>query len=433
MGSVEPAKTLKQAQDERIQGATGERMAAEKAKTLDQFKAYGGKISGERVEPPPTKPAPAGDRKIEQGVGGTKRKHDWAQVGVTVRHKDSSTGTIRVYEPATQTAHVEWEKGPRSQKGGVRTVLGRMGTTKAYHIAPKDVAPKLTGRERALHGTKFPDSAPKPKVEIKRPADPFAGIPNAYAEPSHSVAMRGKGLEPITGKETHGQLIDKLTDHYRAVQAGTAGRATVEAHHTAMGVPKVIAHQDLQASRKAEVAAHVAKIHRRAPEGTQMPLVTIEDTSGMKGSNDLATSVAAYYNLAQHKIGVGQKEVNAKYDPPGRYHERGFFSRSGHATFLERSITHEYGHSLAMNLSQVQQSKMLTEVAHALPGATPPQPGMGTQHWIKANRAVIINKVGTYASADERELAAELYTEFVHTAAPSPAAQVVGKYLEGKA
>lgn len=396
--------------------------------------------------PPPTKPVPAGNQKIKRGVGGPKRKHDWVEPGIQVQHKDGSIGKVVAYEPATQTMHVQWSSGRRG---------GTSGTTKAYHTAMVKgsegiAAPKLTGREKALYGTKFPESPPRPKVEIKRPADPFAGIPGAHGdepeikrptEPSHAKAVRDLGLEPITGAETHGQLVDKLTAHYRAVQMernrldGPKNIAAINTHHVSMGVPQVDAHQDLAASQKARVAAHVAEVHHRAPEGTPLPRVSIEDTSGVKGSNDLATSVAAYYNQNQHKIGVGQRFTVAasQWNVPGGYEQRGFFSRSGQTSFLQRSITHEYGHSLAMNLGQVKESKMLTEVAHALPGATPLQPMTSMRQWVKDNKAVIVNKIGTYASADERELAAELYTEFVHAAAPSPAAQVVGKYLEGRA
>lgn len=517
---------LKQAQDERIRDATGQRMAAEKAKTLQQFKAYGGKVAGE--EPTKSKleyrvflkgkaysnheihaynPAteeqvghiswiPSGNivtvnvnsgyrrqgvatelwnraKKIDPAIKHTpdsqsdagrlwadslekpqpgtaptsKRKHDWVQPGIQVQHKDGSIGKVVAYEPATQTMHVQWASGKRG---------GTSGTTKAYHtvLAPP-VGPKLTGREKALYGTKFPDSAPRPKVEIKRPADPFAGIPNADEpiRPSPQDIIRQKdeadlrklGLEPISGKETHAQLVDKLTTHYRAMRMPLANSYDekqrddlIRLNHRDVGVPRVEADQDLRALNKARVAAYVTEAHRRAPKGTKLPYVQIRDTSGMAGSNDLAEDVAAYYDPRDHHIGVGHHQTTYAEDTPATHSKRGFFSRSGNASFLQRSITHEYGHSLALamdNNDPYRYGKMGTEVANTIPGSTGLPPGHLTHNavekWLQRNKAAVINHVGTYASADHRELMAELYTEFVHAPNPSSAAKVVGKYLEG--
>jgi len=360
--------------------------------------------------------------------------HGWVKVEGMIQHKDSSRGRVTAYDKNTQTAHVDWHSGPRAR------VNGGKGTTKAYHIhsiddqldaglrqqthlipdapakTPKQAQderirgatgqrmaaekaktldqfkayggkvagdePKLTGREKALHGTKFLDSAPKPKVEIKRPADPFATIPNAYGdgEPSKPTPYPVEifGAEKLPGREGLNRLTSQLMD-----------------------------------------------LHQRYPLRRGLPVIAISPPGAPQVAN---------YNSDIHMMTAGTDSLKSKdYAPAGfQGRERGYTTPTGNASFLERTATHEYGHALDAQLSPSQRQQMFAEVETSIPGVS--AIGQNAPYsWIQQNKAAIVNKVGTYASTSDEELIAELFAEFVHSTTPSPAAQVVGKYLKGRA
>lgn len=394
------------------------------------------------------------------------RKHDWVKPGIAVQHKDGSRGSVRSYDPNTQTMHVDWTTGKRA---------GTSGTTKAYHTQrvtpsghpsepPRPKAggagpaarAKLTGKEKALAGTKLAPTKPRASAEVKRPTDPFANIKNDapvhHTEQERVAAkVQAMGLPPITGKETHDQLVRKLTSHYTAALASKDEESihTLLAHHHHSGVPTVI--MDTSTKRgvanvsprhHALVAALVAQEHKIAPSPRGVPLVHVRDTSTDVGSNDMARSggVAMSYNRRKHVITVGSNTLNnPKNHVPASGARRGFFTPTGGASFIERAISHEYGHSLAMNLGWTRERPLLEQISHAIPGATPYNGGDNTRlpddhtKWMEQNKAAIINQASTYGSASKDELLAELYAEYRHAGHPSEAAKIAAKHLTGGA
>lgn len=399
---------------------------------------------------------------------------------------------------------------PRNSKFDVISHRKEDDGTDVFVMKPATSEPKLTGREKALYGTKLLPGKPRPPVDIKRSDDPFDGIPGANDEPikkadvkpqpqpktkppqndfrptattksgarvqvlgesdgtgyvrirrangatglissnklTHDVGtaeqrrvelIREHGLEPLTGKESHDELVRKLTQYYSSETPETAG--LLANHMRDHGVAPNLVTGTHSAKNRALVSAHLTRLQREAPvptwsrKGNRSLLVMIDDTSKdpVTEDNKLATNVAGSYNYEDHVIRLGTTTL---LDPP-RNHEpflnrNRYFTSSGGASFVERTITHEYGHALDLNSEPGARSLAVRRAASMIPNTPPMRLDQYPSEWLKENKAAVINHVSTYASANVREFMAELYAEYKHAARPSPAAQVAGRFLEGK-
>lgn len=374
------------------------------------------------------------------------RKHGWVQPGLTVLHKDGSRGTVRSYDPNTQTLHVDWWAGKRA---------GTSGTTKAYHITAHGDAVRTKTEPKPQTAEK--PTKPKTQDERLRERD--------------EADLRAIGLQPVTGRETHAELVDKLASHYQArdkandtirnpsasTERAQAYRALdlIDSHHLQSGVAQFDyathnAANGVKAIHRAKVAAYATELHRTVPNhpAGRQPVYRIASGKQLaqeasQNEHTRAAGVAGIYIRQRHEISIS-KEAVARVEELGNQRERGQFSQSGNASFLQRAITHEYGHSLDLNKSILGRSAMFQAVSQKMPGASPyfassSLPTVSQERiehrdiasWMDQNKPTIVNKVGTYASTNHMELMAELYTEGKLSEQASPAAKEAVRRLEG--
>lgn len=303
--------------------------------------------------------------------------HDWVHAGATVTHKDGSTGRVTGYVRATQTATVDWHGGKRA---------GKTGTTKAYHLVKPFSGVNPEGKTSTA-GRVVP-AKPSGPVHNPNQADPFAAFETNSKPPPAPKIEQVLG-DPVTNRRPKLAEEKLVTDHLNGLIArhGVGG----------YGAP---------------------------------PSVSVRDLNRTQGSNaeSAKNGVVARYHRNLHLIEIDHRQlVGPDSVPTGRFRKRGYFSAAGDASSAQHALTHEFGHSLDQHLTPDRRAQMMREVAAAIPGASPKT--MDPAAWVQANKEHVINHVSTYASADDRELIAELFAEFEHSRNPSPAARVVGRYL----
>lgn len=136
----------------------------------------------------------------------------------------------------------------------------------------------------------------------------------------------------------------------------------------------------------------------------------------------------ANYSFGPHIMRVNPKTLDA--GSSSLQHEAsGWYSKSGHPTTLQRALDHEFGHHLdSLNMvteggswdtdGLKNRGKMYSHLSEAIGNTMsdfPSDPGAhisDTDDFVKKNKAEIVNNVGTYASTNNYELIAELWTQY---------------------
>lgn len=140
--------------------------------------------------------------------------HGWIKVGMDVQHKDGSVGTVRKYDPNTQTAHVDFRSGPRAGKAN-------KSTTKAYHVtahtgSPEPKAPEAAPPKAATPAAKAGAPTLKaheslgyklgPKVAAKDAPEGVTVHKLEGANESHAVFRNGEHIGYINKRSGYSTL-----------------------------------------------------------------------------------------------------------------------------------------------------------------------------------------------------------------------------------
>lgn len=264
----------------------------------------------------------------------------------------------------------------------------------------------------------------------------------------------GSGLESFSPNDTPTERMDKLYDHHRwLIEQGDGDlRTTDNSPHSAAvrnslhdaGAPLITGGGG--AIQRAMLSASWPDV-RKGTEHTPEPTVRIKGNLAQDYPKDhfvhkSGGQVAANYNPRTHMITMDPK---AATDMRVRGRSRGYFADTGNAPFSTATLHHEYGHSLDLAMPEEDRQAMMREVAasiqakartkHAQQGALQAadlHSRQQTEDWVKQNKAAIINQVGTYASSNSQELAAELWAEYKLSPHPSEAATIAGRHLSRK-
>lgn len=174
----------------------------------------------------------------------------------------------------------------------------------------------------------------------------------------------------------------------------------------------------------------IGKIIKEGPTNAP-PLVSLQvgAVMGMPGMTVIADMNHEGRMRVTNKMNLHSDAVTRKHQAMER---NGWFSAAEKGeTSAHSQLSHEYGHHLDFAMSPSVRYAMLKDVGMAL--------GFKNQELVRHNpsgeftpaeKAVIVNKVGTYAATNNRELVAELYKSSRLAANPSTAAKVVGSYMD---
>lgn len=252
------------------------------------------------------------------------------------------------------------------------------------------------------------------------------------------------GVEPLSARDSDDELRRKLEAHYLQMKKAEhdSDHATVDAiaeHHREHGIPAFADGGVTMSAPKAELATLVARLHASQHSGAPVPSLRIRPLTAQPGHNQHAreNGVSAWYAIRDNLIEISPRTMRYNSGVSGT--SGGFYADSGSAHYLQKTVTHEYGHMLALGPHRTEavepvlrRMKAHRELTAAIPGTDKHDPAYESlDAWVKRNQAAIINHVGTYAATNGDELMAELYTEHKLAPAPSKAAQIAGKYLEG--
>ena len=270
------------------------------------------------------------------------------------------------------------------------------------------------------------------------------------AGPREDEQVQQSGLPLLHSGDTHEERVNKLTHHYEHLSNGNGdddadylgGHHPLSVHHKEHGVPAFTTdvHYGSASDIKAPIAAHMS---RRITQTPPRHVPTLDVTNPRYDAH-MGEDTLAYHHPEKNRIAVSTRlAMEPESHTEGSHQERGWFSKSGDASTLGRTMTHEYGHLLDHQIHNTDdngyeggqhRAEMFRELSKHIPGAEPFNGsfavGANAHHWVKANREHIINHVGTYAAKDDDELVAELYAEHHHSPSPSMAAQAVGNHLD---
>lgn len=352
--------------------------------------------------------------------------HGWIYVG------DINDVGARVYHPQLGQGRVR----PHTGGHGVEVQFGQ-GNTSVFHHRPG------TGHGRFV-------------------AEHQAPGPGPWRTASGDEAIPGTHIAALTDQDTPEQRHEKLQSQFRELdETGIAAQApigpdregnfdanpnadrarhsdmvtrheAVLAHHRAHGVPQ-FAHSSGTPEQHADLAQLWPSVRAGTEQIAPPPLrVTDQQMHGIHFAPGVDRNhVQAfldhsgvlnvrpdYLNHARAAAAPTQRD----WDPP---------AREG-VSELESTLHHEYGHHLATHLPFDQSHAMMSEIAGAIPGMSRLDPDTNLKDWVTRNEAAITAHVGAHASYDHQELVADLWREYRITPQPSPAAQVVGRYLTTK-
>lgn len=265
---------------------------------------------------------------------------------------------------------------------------------------------------------------------------PYGAWDATGAHPDKPDAVAAMGLPPLHPDDTINERRQKLAEHYGHLQRNyrdddefTEPEGPLYEHHMANCVPmfKYDTHVVEPPENRARINAHLSKHIQRVPP-KRMPGVSIE---GPYSDPHMTHKTLAYYNNRTHDIAV-HEDLAGQLETEGEQAQRGWFTPSGNASLLGRTMTHEYGHLLHRQMSPEQERVMLREVSEHIPGASPISARTHLDPWMRVNREHVINHVSAYGATKPSEMVAELYAEYHHSPLPSQAAKVVGRHLEGQ-
>lgn len=263
--------------------------------------------------------------------------------------------------------------------------------------------------------------------------------------------VRQAGLPLLHSTDSHEERVKKLTHHYEHLAHGNGdddvdyldGYHPLSVHHKEHGVPTFRAdvHYSAASDMKAPIASHLSRHIARVPP----PHVPTVDITSPRYDGNMKENTLAYHHHGDNRIAVSSRlAMEPEHQSHGKYQDRDWFSESGDASTLDRTMTHEYGHLLDHQRFNSddngyeggeRRGAMLKELSQHIPGAKPFPGGYGhganASHWMSQNREHIVNHVGTYAATNDHELVAELYAQHHHSPSPSEAARAVGRHLEG--
>lgn len=308
---------------------------------------------------------------------------------------------------------------------------GDVTETSAEHVS---VAFDTGARHTFQLSTPAHQAAAAPHFE-PRPTDnaPAAPADNAPALPAR---------ENLNDSDTDNDLRRKLQVHYLHIQHAERDGdhrliQAISAHHREHNIPLFTEGGHDDPELKAQLATMVARLHATQQSTTVLPYLRIRPLTANSGDNQHAhdSGVAGRYDHRDNLIEVTPDILG---DTRILRTTGGFFSAAGSASVAEATVTHEYGHMLAIGphtggptAAAHAQARIDRSITAAVPGTDKHDPSVEELNaWMKRNEAPVINHVGTYAATNGDELMAELYTEYKLARTPSKAAQLAGQYLE---
>jgi hypothetical protein len=312
--------------------------------------------------------------------------HGWIFVGADVTHKDGSKGVVKKYDPNTQTAHVDWHSGVRQGKASKTT-------TKAYHLVKPGAATPAEPRFPTVGAGKVNQTV----SAADRKAVHAAKLPPD--QQMHYLDLR------VSGKS-----------HQEALKQVAPKAATAHVEKAKVKAPKTPVTKE---SDQESVHRVLAQVRTEGP--TRSPGLKAITANKLRG-----TRVNGQYFPGSGLIAVNPDIIHgARASATGTM--GGHFTPREHAqSKLHSTLTHEFGHHIDFSMSPAQRQAMHAEVAKSLGIRN----SSVTTPFTAEEKSAIINKVGIYASANRRELIAELYAESKLASHPRPAAQIVGKHVK---
>lgn len=174
-------------------------------------------------------------------------------------------------------------------------------------------------------------------------------------------------------------------------------------------------------------------------KGSTLAHINITDSAMKNDPRFHVEDVEGLYYPSDHHMEINPRVFN-KGNSSLKSEDSGWYSDSRHPTTLDRVLDHEFGHHLDYDLSEDERNKLFTALTGVI-GKTKyvTMPAANRKTFVQDNKAEIVNKIGTYAATNDRELVAELWANYhglkLNSGLPAefkPAsAQIVGRYLTG--
>jgi hypothetical protein len=185
-----------------------------------------------------------------------------------------------------------------------------------------------------------------------------------------------------------------------------------------------------------EVRQAMNDVTKDFPDDVVSPVpVRVASTKG--GTGNAKNAIGLYSSSSTGKE-ILVDQAHHFGDPQGahrsiaRASQIGWYTPSGIDDPLKHTLTHEFGHHLDFSLHREDREKLFSEIGPEI-GFAPRKPGEELENWVARNKDKIVLNVGTYAATNDRELMAELWTEYAGKGkAARPAARILGEYVMGK-
>lgn len=238
------------------------------------------------------------------------------------------------------------------------------------------------------------------------------------------ITHHADGTKTYDGIYKREALASVAQHHNQTVHATALPKTEVEPHPAVDLTPQPLSEVTSSSpvgSAQWRADQLMTQIIKEGPAHPQTPLKAI--TAMPQVGND--DKVRAGYKLAEHTIKVRNDVIHGKNK---RTNLPGWNTPTGTASSEHATLTHEYGHHLMYAMSEDQYQDMLKDLNQTM-GTHLSGTRFGSVPISPQDKARIVNRVGTYASANNKELIAELYAEHQLSPNPRPAAQVVGKHL----
>ena len=275
-----------------------------------------------------------------------------------------------------------------------------------------------------------------PTVQMLYTANRFRGV-------SHERALEiARGAEPAKGRQKN----TLRTTEQRELK--DAGLGPVERGVYASNRSKGMSHDEAlsRALGKEPVKSHVAVEGGTLHDRDALRQVLNETTKGLPeklapkapvaikklDGGKLGQYSAVSQGISIHPEVVAERGTVQSRRKVERAESSGYDTPSGFDDELSRTVAHEFGHHLDFQLSRDDRDELFTEIGKQ-PGFTPRKPNESTASWFARNKAKVANLVGTYAATNDRELFAELWTEYAGRGKEArPLARIVGEYVTRK-
>lgn len=371
---------------------------------------------------------------------------------VTVRFASGKTHSFEVHRDGTEDNHftkrgdLEHE-GPRKPKGPTTEEL----TDKIWDN-PKEVEgltdeqlKAVTVELRDRHGEigAWGEKADRmddvrgvvAKEEFARKFDGFNA--QNYHDSASSVARTDSEKLEFTKRNTERMAREQGLDDpdmivgHRAVRVELARREASRAGNTMKNWPGWNAHDHLpiaggspEEQKKVEDAASRLFADIPPEKAAALKHIGITDVHMQNDPRFSVESVEGLYYPDYKHMEINPR-VFGKGSSSKNNEDSGWYSKTGHATTLDRVIDHEFGHHLDFTMTPADRERMFSHLSEVIgtkdnyvrSSTSDPLFNKTLQEhhadkFVSSNKAAIVNAIGTYAATNDRELVAELWAQY---------------------